>query len=158
MEFVNSIAQIVHQEVGGAGRAGVCERGAQDGGHESSLGQQGAAYARRLGVTPPLPPAPPHHPQVALHGGAANKNIGDAFLLVWKLGATGRRPAASSSSRRTSTLTDLTARASATAALARTRSAGDSTHSGRSSRNSMGAASSARPTSGARWPAAGAAG
>ncbi|KAL4447395.1 hypothetical protein ABPG75_004614 [Micractinium tetrahymenae] len=41
MEFVNSIAQIVHQEV-------------------------------------------------ALHGGAANKNIGDAFLLVWKLSG-GRR-------------------------------------------------------------------
>lgn len=29
--------------------------------------------------------APPPHAQVALHGGAANKNIGDAFLLVWKL-------------------------------------------------------------------------
>jgi class 3 adenylate cyclase len=25
------------------------------------------------------------HTEVALHGGAANKNIGDAFLLVWKL-------------------------------------------------------------------------
>lgn len=25
------------------------------------------------------------HKEVALHGGAANKNIGDAFLLVWKL-------------------------------------------------------------------------
>ncbi len=24
------------------------------------------------------------HTEVALHGGAANKNIGDAFLLVWK--------------------------------------------------------------------------
>lgn len=24
------------------------------------------------------------HMQVALHGGAPNKNIGDAFLLVWK--------------------------------------------------------------------------
>ena len=25
------------------------------------------------------------HQEVSLHGGAANKNIGDAFLLVWKL-------------------------------------------------------------------------
>ena len=25
------------------------------------------------------------HSEVAYHGGAANKNIGDAFLLVWKL-------------------------------------------------------------------------
>ncbi len=24
------------------------------------------------------------HMEVSLHGGAANKNIGDAFLLVWK--------------------------------------------------------------------------
>ena len=24
------------------------------------------------------------HMEVALHGGSANKNIGDAFLLVWK--------------------------------------------------------------------------
>lgn len=32
---------------------------------------------------PPPPPLP--RLQVALHGGAANKNIGDAFLLVWKL-------------------------------------------------------------------------
>ena len=33
------------------------------------------------------------HTEVALHGGAANKNIGDAFLLVWKLpGSPGRQP------------------------------------------------------------------
>lgn len=25
------------------------------------------------------------HTSVAVHGGAANKNIGDAFLLVWKM-------------------------------------------------------------------------
>jgi class 3 adenylate cyclase len=25
------------------------------------------------------------HTSVAVHGGAANKNIGDAFLLVWKV-------------------------------------------------------------------------
>ena len=28
--------------------------------------------------------------QVSLHGGAANKNIGDAFLLVWKLAGSKR--------------------------------------------------------------------
>ena len=27
------------------------------------------------------------HMEVSLHGGAANKNIGDAFLLVWKFPA-----------------------------------------------------------------------
>jgi hypothetical protein len=25
------------------------------------------------------------HAEVAMHGGSANKNIGDAFLLVWKV-------------------------------------------------------------------------
>lgn len=40
------------------------------------------------------------HMEVSLHGGAANKNIGDAFLLVWKFprharlqAANGRSPA-----------------------------------------------------------------
>jgi class 3 adenylate cyclase len=37
------------------------------------------------------------HQEVALHGGAANKNIGDAFLLVWKLpGSPGMKRARSS--------------------------------------------------------------
>ena len=30
------------------------------------------------------------HSEVAYHGGAANKNIGDAFLLVWKLPSSSR--------------------------------------------------------------------
>ena len=52
MEFVNSIAQIVHQEV-------------------------------------------------SLHSGAANKNIGDAFLLVWKLAGSRRDTSRRSSLVRT---------------------------------------------------------
>ena len=32
--------------------------------------------------------------QVSLHGGSANKNIGDAFLLVWKIPDQARFPGA----------------------------------------------------------------
>lgn len=31
------------------------------------------------------------HMEVALHNGSANKNIGDAFLLVWKFPRTGAK-------------------------------------------------------------------
>lgn len=66
MEFVNTIAKIVHLEVGAWRRGGGSARG--------------GARARQ-----PLPrPPSPSSRQVSLHGGAPNKNIGDAFLLVWK--------------------------------------------------------------------------
>ena len=112
MEFVNSIAQIVHQEVGGlklGGRAGGRARGGIAGkGHVCLLAA--LLHASRCNV-PPNHTAPCLLPsQVALHGGAANKNIGDAFLLVWKL----------PSSRR-----DVSRRSSlATGSLARSRSQG----------------------------------
>lgn len=37
------------------------------------------------------------HMEVSLHGGAANKNIGDAFLLVWKFPRFTRMQAAANS-------------------------------------------------------------
>ena len=45
--------------------------------------------------------------QVSLHGGSANKNIGDAFLLVWKFPDHARFPLApvSSPGSRSSSLT-----------------------------------------------------
>lgn len=113
MEFVNSIAQIVHHEVGRRGwrhtsfrvfLALRAEPAALPVLHHtwppSAMHPPHALPHRRLHTCPVLPSTHlPSPPQVSLHGGAANKNIGDAFLLVWKLPGSRREAGRSSLSR-----------------------------------------------------------
>lgn len=101
MEFVNSIAQIVHSEVRlgsracagrqpavlRAGPAGPCSAAATAAGAAGGTCRvlacvllQAAVHTRTSPDCLLLCDRP--CVQVALHGGAANKNIGDAFLLV----------------------------------------------------------------------------
>lgn len=117
MEFVNSIAQIVHQEVRNGPGTGIlcpalpafCE-----------LSQQPAHWvaATTAGTcsSPSMPSLPACPCQVALHGGAANKNIGDAFLLVWKL--SGGRRMMDASRRSTLSRASATSRGSSGAVAA----------------------------------------
>ena len=124
MEFVNSIAKIVHLEVGGQAyhaQTAACSA-------DSSTCAPTACVWRHDWHQPLLAMRPQHSAcggciqlpcqlsarprlqtcisqcpwliggqlQVSLHGGSANKNIGDAFLLVWKIPDQVRFPAAAS--------------------------------------------------------------